>query len=77
MSAINVGDVWKRRCELHDEFDEVRVTGLVSHAGFRPDEWSLQSATSDFGPTIQTTAEGLTDHCELVTSGDPDADWTV
>jgi hypothetical protein len=75
--TITVGDRWKRRVEIHDEFDEVIVTGLVSHAGFRPDEWSLQSAIADFGPTIQTTADGLLDHCDLISSGDPDSEWAV
>jgi hypothetical protein len=72
--AIAVGDIWKRRVEAHDDFDRIVVTGLVNHAGFRPDEWSIQSATSDFGPTVQTTAQGISDFCDRVSSGDPEAD---
>jgi len=73
---ILVGDVWRRRCELHDDFDLVRVTAMVDHGGFRPDEWIIRSATADFGPVLQTTAAGIIDFCTLVTSGEPgDEDW--
>jgi hypothetical protein len=74
--AINVGDRWKRRVELHDDFDEIVVTGLVDHAGFRANEYSIQSTISGFGPTIQTSAQGIYDFCSLVKSGaDPEEDW--
>jgi hypothetical protein len=63
---INVGDIWRRRCELHDDFDVVRVVGLVSHAGFHPDEFTIQSATAEFGPTLGTNADGILQHCTLV-----------
>jgi hypothetical protein len=75
-NEINVGDRWKRVELLGDAYDEVVVTGKVDHAGFRPDEWSIASATDDFGPTVQTTADGILDFCELVTSGRaPEEDW--
>jgi hypothetical protein len=72
---INVNDVWKRRVELHDAYDVVRVVGRIDNAGFAPDEWTIQPANA-FGETIGTDAAGILDHCELVSSGDPEqAAW--
>jgi hypothetical protein len=65
-NQISLGDRWKRRVELHDEFDEIIVTALVDHAGFRPNEYMIRSATADFGSPIQTTASGILDFCDLV-----------
>jgi hypothetical protein len=72
---INVNDVWRRREPLGDTFDEIVVRGCVDHASFRPSVWVITSAT-DFGPVLQTTASGILDSCDLVSSGDPEADWT-
>jgi hypothetical protein len=76
MSAreINVGDIWARREKLGDPYDEVRVSGVVDHAGLRPPEFSIES-TTEFGPTLQTDAAGLLDYCDLVSSGDPESKW--
>ncbi|MFI4977729.1 MAG: hypothetical protein ACHQC8_03490 [Solirubrobacterales bacterium] len=74
MSAINVGDRWKRREPMGDAYDEITVCGLVDHAGRRPSEYSIASATS-FGPVLQTDAAGIIDFCDLVASGDPDDEW--
>ena len=75
--AIHIGDRWRRRVESHDPYDEIIVTGLVDHAGYRPNEYSIQSATA-FLPTIQTTAQGIYDFCDLVTSGaDPGDEWAI
>jgi hypothetical protein len=72
---INVNDVWKRRVEQHDAYDRVRVVGRIDNAGERPDEWTVQPA-GEFGGVVGTTAAGIFDHCDLVSSGDPDSeDW--
>jgi hypothetical protein len=71
---INVGDVWRRRCERHDEYDRIRVCGCIFNADERPDEWTISPA-DEFGAVIGTTAAGILDHCDLVTAGTVDEDW--
>ena len=58
-----------------DGYDLIRVCGLVDHAGERPAEYSIES-TTEFRPVLQTDAEGITGYCDLVTSGDPEEDWS-
>jgi hypothetical protein len=74
MTQIHVGDVYARREPLGNDFDTIKVVGLVDHKGFRPDEWTVQPAHV-FGPTIQTTAEGITEFCNLVTAAEPQESW--
>jgi hypothetical protein len=69
---ITVGDVWARDNPQGDEYDRVRVVGLVDHAGREPDEYTIISDTAEFGAVIQTDAAGLLDFCKLVSSGDPE-----
>ena len=59
-----------------DPFDEVRVVGEVFVGEGEPAEYTIVS-TGEFGPTVQTAAEGLTDFCDLVSSGDPEDDWST
>jgi hypothetical protein len=72
---INVNDVWKRKTPVGDDFDEIVVCGLVDHASRLPNEYTVRSATA-FGSPVQTDAAGILDHCELVTSGDPESEWS-
>lgn len=65
-NEVVIGQIWKRRCELHDDFDTVRICALVFNAGTRPDEYIVRSATLDFGDPIQTTLAGIVEHCDLV-----------
>jgi hypothetical protein len=74
MTAINVGDVWKRREPLDDPYDEIVVCGIVGCDGKRPDEYSIESAHI-FGPVLQSDREGILQWCDLVSSGDDDAKW--
>jgi hypothetical protein len=72
---IRVGDIWKRNDPLGDEYDLVKVGGVVDEAGQRPNEYTLKSETI-FAPTIQTDAAGLLDHCTLISRvDDADEDW--
>jgi hypothetical protein len=71
---IHINDVWKRRVELHDPFDVIRVVGLIDHAGQHANEWTIR-AEGEFGPTIGTAASGILDHCDLVSRVDAEADW--
>jgi len=72
MTRINVGDVWARDNPIGDEFDRVRVVGLVDCAGRTPNEFTIISDTAEFGAVIQTDAAGILDFCKLVSSGDPE-----
>jgi hypothetical protein len=75
MTAINVGDVWKRRVELFDGYDVIQVCARIETEGSGPDEWTITSYP-DFGEVIGTTAAGILDYCDLVQSGDPEqAAW--
>jgi hypothetical protein len=74
MSEIRVGDIWRRRIELHDEWDEVRVCGKVfCGEGVEP-EWTV-TPSKEFGPVVQTAAEGITDFCTRVSEG-AEQEWT-
>jgi hypothetical protein len=73
-NQINIGDVWKRRTPVGDNYDSIRVCAMVDHAGFRPNEWMIRSATADFSDAIQTEAAGILNHCDRVSSGDPECD---
>ena len=74
--TINVGDIWQRKEPIKgDDYNEIRVCGVVGHAGERPDEYSIES-TTEFGPVLQTDAEGITNFCTLISSGDPEGDWS-
>jgi hypothetical protein len=74
MSTVNVGDVWARREALEgDPYNTVTVVGVVTSLE-RPDEYTLQPL-HEFGTTIQTTKSGLVDHCDLISSGDPNDKW--
>jgi hypothetical protein len=75
-NEIRLNDVWRRNEPLGDEYDLVKVGGLVdeSLAG-RPNEYTLKSELT-FSPTIQTDAAGLLQHATLVSRlDDPDGDW--
>jgi hypothetical protein len=74
MSTINVNDVYARREPVGDAYDEVRVCGVVGHGGQRPDEYSIESTTT-FGPVLQTDAAGILEHCDRISSGDPEDAW--
>jgi hypothetical protein len=74
MSTPHINDVWARREPQGDAYDTVKVVGLVDHAATRPNEYTIQS-TSEFAPTLQTDAAGLTQFCDLVSSGDS-WDWS-
>jgi hypothetical protein len=74
MTTIHVNDVWARKEPLGDSYDEVKVVGVVDHAATRPNEYTIQS-TTEFGDTLQTDAEGLTDFCDLIASGEA-WDWS-
>jgi len=79
MSAreVNIGDVWKRRVELHDPYDVVRVVGRVQMQDEgAPDDLTIQPA-DEFGATIQTSAAGLLEHCDLVSQAEPGAAWEL
>jgi hypothetical protein len=72
---IRVNDIWRRNDPLGDEYDLVRVGGVVDEAGQRANEFTLKSELT-FAPTIQTDAAGLLDHCTLVSRADEaDEDW--
>jgi hypothetical protein len=70
-----VGDIYSRRVKFGDAYDLIRIVGLVDFAGERPNEYTLQPA-NDFGATIQSDAAGILDHCDLISSGDPDDEWS-
>jgi hypothetical protein len=74
MTAINVGDRWKRRDPLDDPYDEIVVCGIIGCDGKRPDEYSIESAHT-FGPVLQTDAAGIVDYCALIESGEDDDGW--
>ena len=46
-NEVLIGQVWKRRVELHDDFDTVRICALVFNAGHRADEFIIRFATID------------------------------
>ena len=75
MTAIHVNDIWQRNEPVGDDYDRVRVVGVVGFNGERQDEYSIQPADS-FGATLQTDKSGLVDFCTLIESGDPESDWT-
>jgi DNA-binding XRE family transcriptional regulator len=52
-----VGDVWRRNTPLGDEYDLVRVGGVVDEAGQRPNEYTLKSELT-FSPTFRQTRAG-------------------
>jgi hypothetical protein len=71
---ITVGDVFARKKPLGDPYDEVRVCGLVTHDGQRPNEYTIQS-TTEFANTLQTDRSGLVDFCDRISAADPDETW--
>jgi hypothetical protein len=75
MTNIEVGSIWKRRVEFHDEFDVVRVVGRVFMGEGQESEYTITPA-NEFGEIVQTAAEGILEHCELVQPG-AEADWTT
>jgi hypothetical protein len=72
--GVKVGDIWKRRVELHDELDVVRVCGRVWMGEGEPDEFTITPA-NEFGEVVQTSEAGITEHCDLVTAGS-ESEWT-
>jgi hypothetical protein len=74
---INIGDIWERKVKLDDGYDVVQIRGLIDNAGFAPDEWTLGAWPDDCSvPVIQSVGSGITDHCTLVRSGDPEqSEW--
>jgi hypothetical protein len=72
--SVNVGDVWKRRVELHDSYDVVRVVGRVFMGEGEPDDFTITPA-NEFGGVIQTDAAGLLDHCERLSEAAQGTAW--
>jgi hypothetical protein len=74
-TRVEVGQVWKRRVELHDPYDVVKVVGMIDNAGERQNEWTV-APRDDFGAVIGTTAAGILDHCDLVEAAPgADTEW--
>jgi hypothetical protein len=72
---MHVGDIWARRVRLGDAYDVVRVVAKIELRD-EPVGWSITPA-EDFGPVVETDPDGITEHCDLITSGDPDYEWRV
>jgi hypothetical protein len=74
-TEIKVGQVWKRRVELFDDYDVIRVGGKVDLAPGQDPEWTVEPAY-EFGQKLQTSASGILEHCDLVEDApDKSEDW--
>jgi hypothetical protein len=72
---IIVGQVWRRREPVGDEYDTVKIVGRVDFAGQREDEWTLSPIP--FGSVIQSASEGIVEYCELLSEAPEPDDWTA
>jgi hypothetical protein len=77
MSAVRVGQCWKRKESQGDGYDEVKVVGEVFTGETSPPDWSV-APVADFAPPLQTSTAGLTEYCELVEDAPtPGAAWEL